>query len=173
MCSQIYLGMPIDQQMQRQDDGRHAGHPEWDGGRTSTSCAEWQGHQNVCSSFQRLLKSRDIHFFTSENDDIKWPMVEHFQRILQGTIHCHILANRTQCFMDVLPALLCTYNTTHHTTPHVTVPLAWCPVQWTGPMGSTSGSGCTQRDACCLWQALAISAFHPVTMSGWAMPVFG
>ena len=31
------------------------------------------------------------------------------------------------------------------TTPHITTPLAWCLMRWTGPMPSTSGSACT----CC------------------------
>ena len=131
--------MPIDQQMQRQDDGRHAGHPEWDGGRTSTSCAEWQGHQNVCSSFQRLLKSRDIHFFTSENDDIKWPMVEHFQRILQGTIHAtYWPTGRSVSWTSCLPFFA---PTTPHITQHHMSQCHWhgAPYselgQWGAPLG--------------------------------------
>ena len=64
--------------------------------------------------FQRLLKYRDIHLFTSKNDDIKCAVVERFQRTLQVMIHGHMTANRMQCFMDVLPAMLRTYNSTHH-----------------------------------------------------------
>ena len=64
--------------------------------------------------FQRLLKYRDIHLFTSKNDDIKSAVVECFQRTLQVMIHGHMTANRMQCFMDVLPAMLRTYNSIHH-----------------------------------------------------------
>ena len=77
--------------------------------------------------FQRLLKYRDIHLFTSENDDIKCAVVERFQRTLQAMIHGHMTANRMQCFMDVLPAMLRTYNSTHHNAIGV-VPHA---VNWT------------------------------------------
>ena len=51
--------------------------------------------------FQRLLQSRDIHFFTSVND-IKCAMVECFQRTLQGMSHRHMTANRTHRFVDIL-----------------------------------------------------------------------
>ena len=47
--------------------------------------------------FQRLLKYRDIHLFTSKNDDIKCAVVERFQRTLQAMIHGHMTANRMQC----------------------------------------------------------------------------
>ena len=77
--------------------------------------------------FQQLLKYRDIHFFTSENDDIKCAVVERFQRTLQAMIHGHMTANRMQCFMDVLSAMLRTYNSTHHNAIGV-VPNA---VNWT------------------------------------------
>ena len=73
-----------------------------------------KGTEMRAAPFQRLLKSRDIHFFTSENDDIKCAVVERFQRTLQGMMHHHMTANRTRRFGDVLPALLRTYNSTHH-----------------------------------------------------------
>ena len=73
-----------------------------------------KGTEMRAAPFQQLLKSRDIHFFTSENDDIKCAVVERFQRTLQGMIHRHMTANRTRHFVDLLPALLPTYNSTHH-----------------------------------------------------------
>ena len=73
-----------------------------------------KGTEMRAAPFQRLLKSRDIHFFTSENDGIKCAVVERFQSTLQGMIHRHMTANMTRRFVDVLPALLRTYNSTHH-----------------------------------------------------------
>ena len=73
-----------------------------------------KGTEMRAAPFQRLLKSRTVHFFTSENDDIKCAIVERFQRTLQGMIHRHMTANRTRRFVHVLPALLRTYNATHH-----------------------------------------------------------
>ena len=73
-----------------------------------------KGTKMCAVPFQRLLESRDIHFFTSENDDIKCAVVERFQRTLQGMIHRQMMANRTRHSVDVLLALLRTYNSTHH-----------------------------------------------------------
>ena len=40
------------------------------------------GTERRTAPFQRLLKPRDIHFFTSKNDDIKCAVVEYFERTL-------------------------------------------------------------------------------------------
>ena len=73
-----------------------------------------KGTEMHAAPFQWLLKSSDKHFFTRENDDIKCAMLERFQRMLQGMIHHRMTANRTRHFVDVLPALLHTYNSTCH-----------------------------------------------------------
>ena len=73
-----------------------------------------KGTEMPGAPFQWLLKSRDIHFFTSENDDIKCAVVMRFQNMLQGMIHHHMTANRTRRFVDILLALLHTYNSTRH-----------------------------------------------------------
>ena len=78
------------------------------------------------AAFQRLLKSRDINFFISENHNIKCAMVERFRQTLQGKIHCCVTANRRQRFVDVLPALLRTYNTIHDST----ISMATQAVNW-------------------------------------------
>ena len=77
-----------------------------------------KGTEMHAAPFQWLLKSRDIHFFTSKNDDIKCVMVERFQRMLQGMIHRHMMANRTRRFVDVLPALLHTSQCHWHGDAH-------------------------------------------------------
>ena len=86
-----------------------------------------KGTEMRAAPFQRLLKSRAIHFFTSENDDIKCAVVERFQRTLQEMIHRHMTANRTQRFVHVLPALLRTYNATEHSA----IGMAPRDVDWT------------------------------------------
>ena len=82
-------------------------------------------------AFQWLPNSRVIHFFTSENGNIKCAMVECFQQNLQGKMHHHMMANRTQHFMHVLLALLHTYNATHHSTIDM-VPRAVNRTKWVG-----------------------------------------
>ena len=73
-----------------------------------------KGSEMLAAPFQRLLKSRAVHFFTSQNDDIKCSVVERFQRTLQTMIHRHMTANRTRRFVHVLPALVATYNASYH-----------------------------------------------------------
>ena len=82
-------------------------------------------------AFQWLPNSRVIHFFTSENGNIKCAMVECFQQTLQGKMHHHMMANRTQHFMHVLLALLHTCNATHHSTIDM-VPRAVNRTKWVG-----------------------------------------
>ena len=99
-----------------------------------------KGTKMRAAPFQRLLKSRDIHFFTSENDDIKCAVVEHFQRTMQGMIHRHMTANRTRhlwTFCRPCCALI---------TLHITAPLAWRRAPWTGPSRSKYGNAFTRRD---------------------------
>ena len=73
-----------------------------------------KGSEMLAAPFQRLLKSRAVHFFTSENDDVKCSVVERFQRTLQTMIHRHMTAARTRRFVDVLPGLVDSYNATYH-----------------------------------------------------------
>ena len=49
-----------------------------------------KGTEMHAAPFQRLPRSRDIHFVTSKNDDIKCTVVERFQKTLQGIIQRHI-----------------------------------------------------------------------------------
>ena len=93
-----------------------------------------KGTEMHAAAFQRLLKPRNSHFFTSENDNIKCAMVECFQRTLRST-------SWTFCPPCCTPITL-----------HITVPLAWRSVWWTRPMKNTSGR-CTRHDDCGLRQA--------------------
>ena len=73
-----------------------------------------KGSEMRATAFQRVLQKRGIHFFTSENDDIKASIVERFQKTLQNMIHRHMTATRSHAFVDILPALMRTYNGTYH-----------------------------------------------------------
>ena len=44
------LGTISDQQARHWDSRHHAGHSGWHAGRTTTGCAEQEGHGNVCSA---------------------------------------------------------------------------------------------------------------------------
>ena len=57
-----------------------------------------------------------MHFFISENGDIKCDLVKCLQQILQGMTHRHMMAHRMCYFLHVLLALLHTFNPTHHST---------------------------------------------------------
>ena len=82
-----------------------------------------KGTDMRAAPFQQLPKSREIHFFAIEDGDIKYAMVERFQRTFKGMIHRHMTANWMHHLVDVLSALLHTDNSTHHSTigmtPHV------------------------------------------------------
>ena len=73
-----------------------------------------KGSEMRATAFQRVLRKRAIHFFTSENDDIKASIVERFQKTLQTMIHRHMTATRSHTFVDILPALMRNYNATYH-----------------------------------------------------------
>ena len=60
-------------------------------------------------------------------------MVECFRQTLQGMMHHHMMANRTQHFIHVLLALLHTYNATQHSAIDM-VPwvVNWTNTKWVG-----------------------------------------
>jgi len=46
-----------------------------------------KGTEFVNGTFQSMLKHNDIHFYTSENEDIKADMVERFNRTLKTKMY--------------------------------------------------------------------------------------
>lgn len=65
---------------------------------------------------QDLLKSRNIRFYTTENDDIKASVVERFNRTLQAKMHRYMTSKNTFEYLPALPGLLAGYNRSVHST---------------------------------------------------------
>ena len=75
-----------------------------------------KGKEFLNKTFQDHLKSRDIEFFTSENDDIKASLVERLNRSLKEKLWRYFTHKRTYRYLDVLDKVVSSYNRTHHKT---------------------------------------------------------
>ena len=64
--------------------------------------------------FQNFLKTRKIHFFTTENPKTKANIVERFQRTLKTRMWKYFTHNRTLRYVDILPKLVHGYNHAYH-----------------------------------------------------------
>jgi transposase InsO family protein len=73
-----------------------------------------KGSEFLNSSFQKLLKDRNIKHYTSENDDIKAAVVERFNRTLKGIMWRYFTHKSTGRYIDVLPDFVSSYNNTYH-----------------------------------------------------------
>lgn len=75
-----------------------------------------KGSEFLNSSFQSYLKQNDIQFYTSENDDIKCALVERYNRTLKTRMWRYFTHSNSLRYIDVLPALVKSYNDTVHST---------------------------------------------------------
>ena len=73
-----------------------------------------KGTEFLNSSFQQMLQRRNIHFYTSENEDIKASVVERFNRTLKSKMYRYFTHNNTWRYVDVLQQLVDSYNATQH-----------------------------------------------------------
>jgi transposase InsO family protein len=73
-----------------------------------------KGTEFLNSSFQQLLKDRNIRHYTSENDDIKASVVERFNRTLKGVMWRYLSHTSSGRYIDVLQQLVTSYNNTYH-----------------------------------------------------------
>lgn len=64
--------------------------------------------------FQTMLARYGIKFYTSENNDIKCAVVERFNRTLKEKIYKYITYKNSYRYIDVLPSIVESYNTTYH-----------------------------------------------------------
>lgn len=79
-----------------------------------------KGTEFIGRVFQNLLKAENIAFFTSENDEIKASIVERFNRTLKEKLWRYFTHNGTYKYIDVLQALVHSYNNTIHSTLKMT-----------------------------------------------------
>ena len=66
------------------------------------------GTKFINSVFQQLLKENGIKFFTTKST------VKRFNQILETTMWTFFTAENTLCYLDVLPELVSSYNSTYH-----------------------------------------------------------
>ena len=84
-----------------------------------TKRAPWKlrsdkGKEFINNKFQGILKRYDIHFFTSQNDDVKCPVVERFNRTLKTKMWRYFMARGTFKWIDVINDIVHAYNNTEH-----------------------------------------------------------
>src|SRR3989442_3184780 len=79
-----------------------------------------KGTEFLNSSFQKLLRDRNIRHYTSENDDIKAAVVERFNRTLKGMMWRYLTHTWSGRYIDVLPQLVSSYNNTRHRSINMT-----------------------------------------------------
>ena len=75
-----------------------------------------KGKEFLNKTFQDHLKSKNIEFFTSENDDIKASLVERLNRSLKEKLWRYFTHKRTYRYLDVLDQVVSSYNRTYHKT---------------------------------------------------------
>ena len=73
-----------------------------------------KGSEFINVEFQRFLKREKVGFFTTENDDIKASIAERFNRTIKEKIWKYFTAKDTKRYIDVLPALVQSYNRSYH-----------------------------------------------------------
>ena len=73
-----------------------------------------KGTQFLNAIFQKLFKDNDIKHYTSENDEIKCSVVEHWNRTILTKLFKYFTYKNTRRYLDVLSDLLSSYNSTFH-----------------------------------------------------------
>jgi transposase InsO family protein len=73
-----------------------------------------KGLEFLNRTFQDMLKKHGIHFYTSENDDIKAAVVERFNRTLKERLYRFFTYKNTGRYLDVLEEIVRSYNRINH-----------------------------------------------------------
>lgn len=83
-------------------------------GRTPRQLQTDKGSEFTNRNFQSFLRENDVHFFTTENEDIKASIAERFNRTLKTKMWKYFTHSDTLKYIDVLEDLVYSYNHTHH-----------------------------------------------------------
>src|SRR5437867_9219123 len=86
------------------------------GDRRPTYVHSDKGSEFLNSTFQHFLKTHNILFYTSENDDIKCALVERFNRTLKTRMWRYFTYSNSLRYVDVLPSLVKSYNDSKHSS---------------------------------------------------------
>ena len=73
-----------------------------------------KGTEFLNNACQSMLARNNIHFYTSENDDIKAAVVERFNRTLKERIYRYFTRSNTRRYLDVIDDIVHSYNNTYH-----------------------------------------------------------
>ena len=73
-----------------------------------------KGTEFINRTVQNWLKTNHVHFFTTENEDIKASMVERFNRTLKSRLWRYFTKNDTLVYLNILQDVVDTYNHTPH-----------------------------------------------------------
>jgi len=73
-----------------------------------------KGSEFVNSSFQQMLKRHNIHFYTSENENIKAAVVERFNRTRKTKMYRYFTFKNTWRYINILQDQVDSYNATRH-----------------------------------------------------------
>ena len=73
-----------------------------------------KGTEFLNSTFQTMLRRHNIHFYTSENEDLKASVVERFKRTLKTKMYRYFTHANTRRYVNILDDLLHSYNNTYH-----------------------------------------------------------
>ena len=83
-------------------------------GRSPKSLQTDKGTELKNKHFQTFLKSKKIHFFTTENPETKASIVERFQRTLKSGMWKYFTHHYTLRYVDILSKLVEGYNHAYH-----------------------------------------------------------
>lgn len=89
-------------------------------GRIPKKLQSDKGTEFLNTKFQKLLKTHGISFFTCNNPDIKCSIVERFNRTIKTKIWKYFTKNRTYKYVDVLDQFVHAYNSSPHSSTHLT-----------------------------------------------------
>ena len=82
--------------------------------RKCTMVQSDKGTEFLNSTFQSMLRRRGIHFYTSENEDLKGSVVERFNRTLKTKMYRYFTHANMRRYVDVLDDILHSYNNMYH-----------------------------------------------------------
>ncbi|XP_053206432.1 uncharacterized protein LOC128390702 [Panonychus citri] len=82
--------------------------------RSPDSLRTDKGKEFINKTFQDLLSSKNIRYYSSNNPDIKCAIVERFNRTLKTRMFRYFTSKGTRKFIDVLQQLIIAYNGSLH-----------------------------------------------------------
>lgn len=128
-----------------------------------------KGKEFLNKDMKAVLREHDIHHFTT-NSDTKAAMVERFNRTLKTRMWRYFTAKNTYRYLDVLPNLLKSYNSSLHRS----IGMRPCDVRkkhenaiWVRLYGSGGPARVTHRESPALGATVRLSKFKTIFDKGY------